>query len=367
MGVVVPVRDGVFMLDPELGFDGERLPHLCRLESLPGPQGRRRAAGDRSATLGQTLSLKFREKALEGQTMIDVWPGGVQLICTENPPSAVSQDYPSVNVGRKEAGKELNRLASRGEVHRYGEGARPPDFRVRPSHVIVKEDTARVAHDWSNVLYPLNSVLVNPPAHYGATDEFLSLPTPGAVMGGIDMQDCFLHWLAAPSRRRPLGVRRPATGILGAYLFLPFGLGPPRGWNDARVKALPEVARSRFQRLGILDFAYDIRLVTTGGERDTLAADMTAVTSLLGDLGIRYHAAEGKRLRPTRCISWLRFEADAYRGAVRMEERKVSEGPRLRKEIFGASPGSEMSARTLLASASFLNFLHWVTPGGFCH
>ena len=49
-----------------------------------------------------------------------------------------------------------------------------------------------------------------------------------------------------------------------------------------------------------------------------------------------------------------------------MEERKVSEGPRLRKEIFGASPGSEMSARTLLASACFLNFLHRVIPGGFC-
>ena len=237
--------------------------------------------------------------------MIDVRPGGAQLICTENPPSAVSQDYPSVNVGRKEAGKELNRLASRGEVHRYGEGARPPDFRVRPSNAIVKEDTARVARDWSNVLYPLNSVLVNPPAHYRATDEFLSLPTPGAVMGGIDMQDCFLHWLAAPSRRRPVGVRRPATGILGVYLFLPFGLGPPPGWGDARVKALPEVARSRLQRLGVLDFAYDMRLVTTDGERDTLAADVTGATSLLDDLGTRYHAVEGKRLWPTRCISWL--------------------------------------------------------------
>ena len=303
MGVVVPVCDGVFMLDPELGFDGERLPHLCRLESFPGPQGRRRAAGDRSATLGQTLSLKFCEKALEGQPTIDVWSGGVQLICSENPPSAVSQDYPSVHVGREKAGKELDRLASRGGVHRRGEGARPPDFHVRPSHVIVKEDTARVAHDWSNAPYPLNSVLVNPPAQYGATDELLSLPTPGAVMGGIDMQDCFLHWLAAPSRRRPLGVRHPATGFLRAYLFLPFGLGPPPGWNGDRVKALPQVARSRFQRLGILDFAYDIRLVTTDGERDTLAADMAGATSLLGDLGTRYHAAEGKRLWPTRCIS----------------------------------------------------------------
>ena len=151
------------------------------------------------------------------------------------------------------------------------------------------------------------------------------------------------------------------------YLFAPFGLGPPPGWNDACVKALLKVARSRFQRLGMLDFADDLRLVTTGGERGSLAADMTGVTSLLGDMGIRYHAAEGKRLWPTRFTPWLGFEADAYRGAVRTEERKVSGGPRLREEIFGAPQGSEMPARTLLASASFLNFLHWVTPGGFRH
>ena len=50
-----------------------------------------------------------------------------------------------------------------------------------------------------------------------------------------------------------------------------------------------------------------------------------------------------------------------------MEERKVSKGLRLREEMFGAPPGSEMSARTLLACASFPNSLRWVIPGGFCH
>ena len=145
------------------------------------------------------------------------------------------------------------------------------------------------------------------------------------------------------------------------YLFVPFGSGPPPGWNDACVKALLKVARSRFQRLGMLDFADDLRLATTGGERGSLAADMAGVMSSLGDMGIRYHAEEGKGRRPTRCIPWLGFEADTNREAVRMEERKASEGPRLRAEIFGASPGSEMSARAFLASASFLN----VIPGGF--
>ena len=161
------------------------------------------------------------------------------------------------------------------------------------------------------------------------------------------------HWL-------PGGVYTPATRH-PATVFLPFGLGPPPGWGDACVQALLKVARSRVQRLGFLDFTDDLRLVTTDVERDTSAADMAGVTSLLGDMGIRCHAKEGKTWRPTRCTPRLGFEADAHRGAVRMEERKVLGGPRPREEIFGASPGSEMSARAFLASASFLN----VIPGGF--
>ena len=60
-GVVVLARGSVFMLGPVLEFDGERLTQYCRLESLPGPQDRRRAAGGRAATFGQTLSFKFCE------------------------------------------------------------------------------------------------------------------------------------------------------------------------------------------------------------------------------------------------------------------------------------------------------------------
>ena len=105
-GVVVLVCGSAFALGPESEFYGERLTQLRRLESLPGPQGRWRAAEDSSATLGQTLSSKFCEKVLEDQTMLDVWFGGAQLICAENPPSAVLPDYPSVHVGREKAREE---------------------------------------------------------------------------------------------------------------------------------------------------------------------------------------------------------------------------------------------------------------------
>ena len=79
--------------------------------------------------------------------------------------------------------------------------------------------------DRSCAQYPLNSSPVNPPVRYGARGEFLSALVPGAYVVGVDLQDCSLHWLVAPSRRRCLGVRHPITGALGVYLFLPFGLG----------------------------------------------------------------------------------------------------------------------------------------------
>ena len=45
----------------------------------------------------------------------------------------------------------------------------------------------------------------------------------------------------------------------------------------------------------------------------------------------------------------------------------IGKGARQREEIFGATSGSELPARTLLATVSFLNFLRWVVPGGFRH
>ena len=59
--------------------------------------------------------------------------------------------------------------------------------------MIVEEGKVRVAHDWSNELYPLSSVLDNPPDQFGTTDDFLQLLTSGAYTEGVDLRGCFLH------------------------------------------------------------------------------------------------------------------------------------------------------------------------------
>ena len=155
-----------------------------------------------------------------------------------------------------------------------------------------------MVRDWSRPQYPLNSLLVNLPAQYGAMDEFLGTLIPGAYMGGVDLQDCFLHWLVAPSCRRCLGVRHPLTGVLGVYLFLPVGSGPSPGINDGCVRAVLEVVRAHRPCLRIVDFVDDIRLVGTSGEHDALAASMTNMLAILGRMAsvtIRRRARGGGR------------------------------------------------------------------------
>ena len=66
-------------------------------------------------------------------------------------------------------------------------------------------------------------------------------------------------------------------------------------------------------------------------------------------------------------ISWLGFEVDARSNVVRMEGRKVEEGLRMCEAISESAPGATSQARDLLATVSYLNFLRWVAPGGFCH
>ena len=196
-----------------------------------------------------------------GPEVASLWFNGIRLTFAGEPPAAVLPDYPSVAEDGQRAAAELDRLAGLGRIYGYRGGSCPPDLRVCPSHMIVKGDKARAAHDWSCAAYPLNSMLSNPPAQFGAMGDFLQILCPGAYVGGVDLHDCFLHWMVAPSRRRYLGVRHPLTGVLGVCLFLPFGPGPSPGWSDRCVKAVLSAARSRYPEMRIVDFADGVLLV----------------------------------------------------------------------------------------------------------
>ena len=75
-----------------------------------------------------------------------------------------------------------------------------------------------MVRDWSNHEYGFNDALISPRVNYGDMDDFLQVLPPGVFMGGVDFQDCLLHWLVSRERRRLLGVRHPVAGRLGVYL-----------------------------------------------------------------------------------------------------------------------------------------------------
>ena len=87
---------------------------------------------------------------------MDCWFQGVKLAIAKRLSAAVLPDYPSANEYRDASASELDRLASLGKSHWYGDGSYPPDLCVYPPHLIVRSDKVRVVQDWSNYQYPLN-------------------------------------------------------------------------------------------------------------------------------------------------------------------------------------------------------------------
>ena len=161
---------GVFAADemwrPEFEFPREQLAQYRRLVSAPGPQDQRRVMEDRTATMGQYLCAKGRDDAKLGPDVMPLWFEGIELSIAEEPPVVVFPDYPSALEDRFRAAAEWSRVAKMGQIHWYDAGSYPSDLRVCPSRLIVMRDKVRVAHDWSNALCPLNSVLDNRPVQF---------------------------------------------------------------------------------------------------------------------------------------------------------------------------------------------------------
>ena len=353
-----PSDDGVSS-SPEFDLKCKSLAR-CR-----GPSDQWRVAEDRAAAAGNSLSYWAAVELGVSQRFLDLWFSGIDLECQHLPPHAILDNYPSVQHDAATAGEELDRLTKLGKIHWYGSPEEaPPDLNVCPSQLIIKPSKVRLVHDWSCRDYSLNSLLPNPPVDYGAIDGFLRLLRPGAFMAGLDFQDCFLHWLVRPVCRRWLGIRHPMSNRLGCYLFLPFGLGPSPGWNDACVKEVLRVLQPVVPRLRFIDFVDDIRMTHDSGEEQPLAHDLNSSRHVLDFLGIRVHTRPGKLILPTQSIPWLGFITDTLSMELQIAPDKKKKGLSLISDTLALQ---NMPARELLQTISFLNFLEWVVPGGFAH
>ena len=81
----------------------------------------------------------------------------------------------------------------------------------------------------------------------------VALLRPGVYRAGLDLKDCFLHWLASPARGLFLEVRPPVFRRRGVYLCLLFGMGSSPGRTDRCSEDLLQLATGIRPSLCVMD------------------------------------------------------------------------------------------------------------------
>ena len=213
------------MCSPNSELEGEGLTQFRRLEGLPGPRDKWRTGEVFSAPHGLSSSGRGRRALGVRTEMAAQRFNGAELPLAETPPIAISPDYPSVMEGRQRAAIELNRLAALGKSHWHEEGSHPPDLRVCPPHLIVKEDKNRMARDWSCAQYPLNTMLLNPPVEYGAMGDFLGSALPGSIYGRSGSAGLSPPLVPGPHSPSLMGGETPGYGGPGGVPLSPLQFG----------------------------------------------------------------------------------------------------------------------------------------------
>ena len=209
-------------------------------------------------------------------------------------------------------------------------------------------------HDWSNRGYGPNGVPLNPDVNSGAMDGSSALLRPGACTAAMGLRGCLCHWLASLARRCFLGVRRPMSGRLGVYFFLPFDLCPFQKWNDCCVMELLRLVAKVRPSLLIIDFVDDLRLVELSGDRPQLSCDAARHMELQSKVGVRSQrgGVEGmvrERMR------------------VRMTEEKCVTEKESSLRRMAMRAGFSTFAGGTLQTALYLNSTRRWVAGRVCH
>ena len=159
-----------------------------------------------------------------------------------------------------------------------------------------------------------------------------------------------------PAPKCFLGLRRPGTGRLGAYSYLPFGLGPFPGSDCSYVKGLVLLAARIRPSLRIIDFADSWRLAQEGGNRAQIFRNVARFLWMLTRSGARYHTKESGLWRPRELIPWLGFGADAQNARARIPEGMRKRGHDLSPRVTKLETKAHVSVREAPQAASLRCF-----------
>ena len=214
------------------------------LNALEGPRDEFRQREDEIACKGLSLSIESCIRWGINPNFVREWFAGLKFDVTNEEYAVTNTDnYPASVTYEDYFTQEVYRFVSKNKVVVYDLNKQPVDITVAPGTILVQRQGTklRLVADWSHPDCRLSQSLYSVPVDYSGWWDLLEVMRPNCFVSGLDLQDCYAHWMIHPMHRRFLGIQTPQTGKVACHLYLPFGIAPAPGINDRNVKELIRV------------------------------------------------------------------------------------------------------------------------------
>ena len=241
-------------------------------------------------------------------------------------------NHPSFRAHELWAEKEFDRLHSLGKITLFPPNLpRPHNLNVNPCALLLKlipsaaSDAADEQKYKARLLMDLSAGGVNPrvpgvPVSYGTVDQAVAMLSPNGFIYVIDLQDAFFNWRVDLESSFELGFYSPKRKCYGKYDYLPFGLGPSPGFNDASVKEILRLAKQHCN-ISVVDFVDD--LIGHSATEEQAWSDMNALVSFLSDVGIPVSTKSSGLRFPSQRQLWIGWVFDTVAGTISIDEIKL--------------------------------------------
>ena len=342
------------------------------INSQVGPRDHFRTLEDLTAFKG----LSFKPENLWShqipEHMIREWLCGADIKFNENKdiPLFDVNNYSSVSLHEELAAAELNRIIKDNKAILYPINIKDdvpftiPGLSRSPGHMVFRKERLRwvtglyffsyllysrflviyITHqylihlfipsssfpDWSNRDVQLNQLCQDVDTNYCMILDLIHQIRPKSLIFGLDLVDCFSHWILRPHQRRLLGFTHPLIPSSGCFVFLPQGFAPSPGINDRNVKNLIDFTISRFPEVRLWDFVDDIRGIIAGSaglSLELVSQIMDSIFKLWSDLGVRLHGPPkwDKYIRPTMVADWIGYTINTLTMYLSIKKDKCEE------------------------------------------
>ena len=319
---------------------------------------------------GLTLRFDFLAEAGANPELLHQWRHG-RVLEPSARPAKRARNHPSVAAQAEWAEREWARLEAAGKIEFFPAGApKPPELNVNPCGLILKEREGAGEDEPDEVrLKPrlivdlrrgcVNQSLPDVGVHYGTLDQAVSRLAEGSWMFVLDLQDCFFNWRIDPADSMLLGFYSPSRNQFGKYNFLPFGLKPAPGINDASVKEILRLLKRRRQ-IDLLDFVDD--LLGSAASEIEAWGQMAAAVDFLLDCGLPVSSKPSGIRQPATSQTWIGWIFDTRNALVTVSQSKCDKCCQACAAVLEADSSRSLLSRQLASAAGRASHLAELWP-----